>query len=188
MSPKTRLSLIRLHTALAAFFLPMGLLYAITGGLYGLGVKGHYQTTESTVQLDTPGPAELSHYVALTERELAARNLDTPTGSAGIKKGGTSHYFEWTGSRRDVQIHPTGNPGEVKLKIMETNPHRFFVQLHKAKGGDGFKYFAGVWMVALVLLFLTGGLMAFSLPAQRKLASLSLAAGAACFAALAWMS
>ena len=37
-----RKQLIFTHTILAAFFLPMGLMYAVTGGLYGLGIKGDY--------------------------------------------------------------------------------------------------------------------------------------------------
>ncbi len=183
-----RKTLIVVHTVLAGFFLPMGLMYAVTGGLYGLGVKGGYTTVEHTVALDQPLTSELSTLVALTESELAARDLAFPSGSAGVKKGGTSFYLEWTGSNRDVQLHPTADPLAATLKVKDTGVHRFFVQLHKAKGGELFKWFAALWMIGLVLLFVTGGIMAFAIKSYRPLAGLSVAAGVFVFVALAWLS
>ena len=49
-----RKRLIVLHTVLAAFFLPMGIMYAITGGLYGLGLKGGYDTVTTELRLQAP--------------------------------------------------------------------------------------------------------------------------------------
>lgn len=169
------------HTALAGFFLPMGLMYAITGGLYGLGIKGNYQSEEYALQLAEPLPTELSGLVALAERELRQRDIELPTGNAGVKKGGTSYYFEWTGSRRDVELQPTADPRQAILKVKETTPHRLFVQLHKAKGGTAFKWFAAVWMVGLVSLFITGSVMAYYAKAYRRIALVSGALGIAVF-------
>jgi len=185
---RSRHYLIILHTALASFFLPMGIMYAITGGLYGLGTKGGYDTAEHTLELQQPVPGELSGLVALAERELDARGIAHPSGNAGVKKGGTSYYFEWTGSNRDVQIHPTTDPNVATLKIKDTDAHRYFVQLHKAKGGDVFKWFAAVWMVGLVLLFVSGGVMAWMVKPYRPVAAAFTIAGIAAFVALAWMS
>lgn len=183
-----RKSLISLHTLLAAFFLPMGIMYAITGGLYGLGIKGNYDTVEHEIQADAPIAKELSVLVGLAETELAARDIAVPSGSAGIKSGGTSWYFEWTGSRRDVQIHPTADARVATLKVKDTDAHRLFVQLHKAKGGESFKWFAAVWMGGLVLLFLSGGVMALSVKAFRPLAIWSSIAGVVVFAALTFLN
>ncbi|MFK7790051.1 MAG: hypothetical protein AB8C95_11250, partial [Phycisphaeraceae bacterium] len=58
-----RKQLIILHTVLAAFFLPMGIMYAITGGLYGLGLKGGYDTVETELKLEAPLDGELSTLV-----------------------------------------------------------------------------------------------------------------------------
>lgn len=185
---RIRHTLILLHTILAAFFLPMGIMYAITGGLYGLGNKGSYDTTEYKLILDQPTPTELSSLVALAEKELDARGLAYPTGGASVKKAGTSFYLEWTGSHRDVQIAPTQEPNVASLKIKNTDAHRFFVQLHKAKGATVFKWFAGVWMVGLVLLFISGGVMAFMARPYRVVAGVSAVLGLVVFAALAWVS
>lgn len=183
-----RKQLIVLHTVLAAFFLPMGIMYAITGGLYGLGIKGGYNTVETEIKLDAPLDGELSTLVKLAEDELNKQNISHPTGGASVKKGGTSYYFEWTGAVRDVQLHPTEDPLVATLKVKDTNTHRYFVQLHKAKAGTVFKWFAAVWMVGLILLFLTGGVMAFVARPYRKLAVISATAGCAVFVGLALLS
>jgi hypothetical protein len=183
-----RKQLIVLHTVLAAFFLPMGIMYAITGGLYGLGLKGGYDTVETELQLQAPLEAELSTLAKLAEDELAKQGINPPTGSASVKKGGTSFYFEWTGAVRDVQLHPTEDPLVATFKVKDTNVQRYFVQLHKAKAGNVFKWFAAVWMVGLVLLFLTGGVMAFAAKPYRKLAVVAAAAGCVVFVSLAMLS
>jgi hypothetical protein len=177
-----------IHTALAAFFLPMGLMYAVTGGLYSLGITGSYETREYRLELDHSLPSELSGLVALAEEELDARGLALPSGNARIRSGGTSYYFEWTGSRRDVELHPTSQPTQAVLKIKDTTPHRFFVQLHKAKGSDAFKLFAVAWMVGLVSLFLTGGVMAFFAKRYRPVAAVAGTLGLLSCGVVAWFS
>lgn len=173
-----------LHTALAAFFFPVGVMYAITGGLYGLDLKGNYRTTEHALELSEPLSSELSILTALVEQELNERLIPHPSGGARVRKGGTSYYLEWTGTRRDIELHPTNDPLVAQLKIKETDPHRFFVQLHKAKGGDLFKFYAAGLMAGLVGLFLTGGLMALSAKAYRPVATLFFSLGLVTFLAM----
>lgn len=176
------------HTILAAFFLPMGIMYAITGGLYGLDIKGGYATTEHKLTLTQPLAADLPSLAAIVKTELESRKIDLPTGSAGVRKVGTSFSFEWSGTRRDIELSPTADPLVASLKIKDTSPHRFFVQLHKAKGATAFKWFAAVWMVGLVLLFLTGGILAIAAKPFRKVAIPAAVAGATVFVILALVS
>lgn len=183
-----RKQLIYIHTVLAAFFLPMGIMYAITGGLYGLGIKGGYDTAESNLALTQPLDGELSTMVGLAEAELKRLGIDPPSGGASVKKGGTSYFMEWTGSKRDVQLHQTDDPNVALFKVKETGPHRYFVQLHKAKGGTIFRWFAAVWMVGLVALFVTGGVMAFAAKPYRKVAMIAAGSGAGAFVVLAFLS
>jgi len=82
--------------------------------------------------------------VTIAQRELDARNTTPPTGSAGVRKLGSSFQLEWSGSRRDVELAPTSELDIAKLKIKDTDAHRFFVKLHKAKGATAFKWFAAV--------------------------------------------
>ena len=123
----------------------------------------------------------------MTETELQKRGIEEPSGKAGIKKAGTSFYLEWTGSNRDVQLQPTEDPTKAKLKIKETGFHRYFVQLHKAKGGLVFKIYAAIWGLALVVLILTGMWMAWK-RGHRNTAIISLILGLVVFFLAAWTS
>ncbi|TXL17374.1 hypothetical protein BMR04_05860 [Methylococcaceae bacterium HT3] len=58
-------------------------------------------------------------------------------------------------------MEPTRNPFVAKLKIKKTGWHRLFVQLHKAKGGKAFKVYAAILATCLVVLFITGFIMAW---------------------------
>jgi hypothetical protein len=180
--------LIVLHTVLASFFFPMGIMYAVTGGLYGLGIKGQQAVTEYVITLDSPLTPELSTLSALVERELASRSIATPSGSASVKKSDALVQLDWTGIARDIELTTAPGSTTAKMKVKEANWHRVFVQLHKAKGGEVFKWFAALWMVGLIALFISGGMMALGMRPYRKLALVWMTLGVASFVVLALLS
>jgi hypothetical protein len=178
-----RKTLLTVHLALAAFFLPIALMFALTGGLYTLAVKGGYDSTSRAIELAAPLTPELGPLVALVERELAAATIDVPSGSASIKKAGTSFELEWTGVYRDVVLRPTANPLEAELIIKDTGPWRHAVQLHKAKGSDVAKAFSVTWALGLIFVLVSGMAMAWMAPPYRRMAIKASVAGAATFVA-----
>lgn len=178
-----RKTLLTIHLALAAFFLPIALMFALTGGLYTLSIKGGYDETQRSVALDAPLVPELGALVARVERELAAAAVDVPTGGAAIKKAGTSFELEWTGVYRDVVLRPTTNPLEAELIIKDTGPWRHAVQLHKAKGSDIAKALSVAWAAGLICVLLSGMAMAWMAPPYRRMAIKASAAGAVTFVA-----
>ena len=155
--------------ALAAFILPVAMMFVITGALYTWGVKGAYETQTFQLQLNRPIQNNKVWLTELADYELSKRSLAMPSGNAKIKQVGTSFYFEWTGAKLDVRLEPTRNPFVAKLKIKKTNWHRFFVQLHKAKAGKAFKVYAAILAVGLMILFLTGFIMAWKISKYRSL-------------------
>ena len=95
-------NLVVLHVVLASFYLPMGVMYAITGGLYGLGLKGDYETVETSVATDAPVAKELSQLVAIAEealRKLHARLMDDKP-SQWIRADGQAAPVAPAGKRR----------------------------------------------------------------------------------------
>ncbi len=175
--------LLTLHVLVAGFFLPFAIIFAITGGLYTFGIRGQYETKNLELTLELPADPKLSE---LTERArlvlLESFKAAVPSGEPALKKMGTSWQFEWTGARADFTIEPTANPGVFKVSHKETGWHRFFVQLHKAKGGMPFKVLAGGLAVALLLLFASGAGLAFSRPREKTRFLYSLAIGFFAFA------
>ena len=81
----------------------------------------------------------------------------------------------------DIIIEPTSQPLIAKLEIKNTGWHRQFVQLHKAKGGTPFKVYAAAFATALLLLLISGFIMAWQMPKLRKLTLVSVSLGIAVF-------
>lgn len=181
MGMLNRFTLMKAHTALAAFILPVAIMFFVTGAFYTWGVKGSYETTTYKLDLQKPIEDEASELVALVTKELEKQNIETPSGQAKIKRIGNSFRLEWTGSNRDIILEPTKKPLIAKLKIKNTSWYRQFVQLHKAKGGTPFKVYAAIFATALLLLLMTGFIMAWQTPRLRKLTLLSAALGIAAF-------
>jgi uncharacterized iron-regulated membrane protein len=176
-----RSTLVKIHLLLATFMLPIAMMFLLTGALYTWGIKGHYDTNTHEIALDAPLVSDLGSLMAVAQTELTRLGIEQPTGSPGIKTAGTSFRLEWTGSNRDVLLAPTEDPLVARLSIRDTQLHRVFVQLHKAKGGSGFKIYAALFALALFLILGSGFLMAWQAPRYRKPAIVSLALGTVVF-------
>lgn len=163
-----RATLTRWHMLLAAFIFPAILMFLVTGGFYTWGIKGSYRDTVHEIALDAPLSADAAALRALVETELARLSIEAPSGSPGVKKGGTSYKLEWTGADRDVVLEPTADPSVARLTVKDTSWYRQLVQLHKAKGGQVFKVYAAVLAVSLLLILCTGYILALQSPRLRR--------------------
>lgn len=179
-----RSTLMKAHALLAAFILPVAIMFFVTGALYTWGIKGDYDTATHEVKLSSPMQSDLAELVAIATYELKKRNIEAPTGKAKIKKIGDAFELEWTGSKMDLILEPTSKPLIATLQIKQTNWLRQFVQLHKAKGGEPFKVYAVVLATALLLLLVSGFIMAWQMPNLRKLTLASTLLGVAVFVAM----
>jgi len=179
-----RSTLMKVHVLLAAFILPVAIMFCVTGALYTWGIKGDYDTTIDELHLKKPVQGELAELVALAKKELKKQDIEAPSGQAKIKRIGASFRLEWTGSNIDIILEPTSQPLIAKLEIKRTNWHRQFVQLHKAKGGVPFKIYAAVFATTLLLLLITGFIMAWQIPKLRKLTLFSASFGITVFVAM----
>ena len=117
----------------------------------------------------------------IVKAELDQRGIEYPSGKAKIKRGGLSYTYEWTGSRRDVVLEPTEDPRLAMLTIKETTWYRKLVQLHKAKGGQLFKFYAAALAVSLFAILLSGFIVAWQIPKYRVQAVAATVAGLGCF-------
>jgi hypothetical protein len=173
--------LITLHLYLAAFFLPIALMFAATGGLYTVSIKGQYEETAHQIAIPAPLEANLPALTTLAAAELERLGIAVPTGAAGLRKAGTSFELEWTGVERDIALRPTTEPLIATLVVKETTPWRHLVQLHKAKGSDLAKVISVLWAIGLVLILASGMTMALNVPIYRRKALWAGAAGMATF-------
>ncbi len=176
-----RLFLVRTHISLAAFIFPVAMMFFITGSLYSWGIKGGYDIQKYSIELQQPMQRDKAWLESLVSQELTKRELTFPTGKTSIKGPGEFYYFVWSGSQLDVELEQTNNPFIAQLIIKQTNLHRLFVQLHKAKGGVAFKVYAVILSTALMILFISGFLMAWQLKKERLLFLISATTGLSLF-------
>ena len=139
MKAKQRLLWMKLHAYFACFFLPITLLYIITGMLYFFDIEG-----ENT--------AEFEYLVPLAqgwpETDLAAKEIVLVSLADKNHAQLPSDYYlykgthDWYGHEQEVNLVPTDDKKIAKLIV---NEHDFLKQLliiHKGYAGNLFKLFS----------------------------------------------
>jgi len=172
-----KFNLFKIHVYVGALFIPIILMFLITGGLYTVGIKGDYKSQKFEIPLTSPMEPDLNYLETFVKTILVEKNQPFPSGDLSIKRAGTSWELEWTGTRMDLILAPTLDPYRATLTLKTTNAHRYFVQLHKAKGGIAFKGLAVLGAFALLTLVTTGFLQVNKMPKYKTSARLVLMAG-----------
>ena len=142
---------IKIHLYVAAFFLPMLLAMAVSGGLYLLGVKGSVDST----------PVSLSATKALF---ADSRTLDRDVREL-LNANGIAHDFEYikvSGSK--VITRPTStnyyefiiHEGEAQATLNRPDLIKSLVELHKGHGPLFFKDLQKLMALGLLIVLLSG--------------------------------
>lgn len=163
-----KLQIMKVHALLAAFILPVAVMFVVTGALYTWGIKGSYSNQVHSVNLGDPLRADAAFLTNLAETELTALSISKPEGNPKLKTYGDHFLLEWTGSSKDIILEPGEDAKTATLTIKRTSWYRKFVQLHKAKGGTLFKIYAVIFAVSLVILLFSGFLMAWQTPRLKR--------------------
>lgn len=163
-----RLQLMKVHALLAAFILPVAIMFIVTGALYTWEVKGSYTNDTYEIQLSTPLKPDAGELKGLAQLELQKLATSTPEGQPHLKVYGDHFLLEWTGSSKDVILEPTKNELVAKLTVKKTSWYRNLVQLHKAKGGIAFKVYAVVFAISMLVLLVSGFIMAWQTPKLKR--------------------
>lgn len=176
----SRKLLANIHLYLAAFFAPIILMIAISGGLYLFGFKGSV-ATEQVYQ----GQA--------SEINLNAEDLKKEVTSI-LAKAGIEVDFDYVKSRgTTLQTRPTSREyyslsvTDQQLTIVKETPDfvKSLVELHKGHGPTVFKTLQKITALALILLLITGLWMAFTRTSSAKKSLMVTITGFAVFFVLA---
>ncbi|MDD1609926.1 MAG: PepSY-associated TM helix domain-containing protein [Methylococcaceae bacterium] len=175
-----RLLLMKIHLILATFIFPVALMFLITGALYTVGIEGSYDTQVYTLKLDAPLQKDDAALTDFVTQELQKLNLSPPTGTANIESTDKSIKVDWRGAALRVTLESTQQT-EAKLTVKEANWHQKLLELHKANGANAFKVYAVIWATILLMLLITGFIMALQLPKYRKMTIYSTISGIVVF-------
>lgn len=173
--------LMRLHSVLAGFFLPFALLFLITGVLYTLGLEGGAKTTKLPVPLSSTTGTSLTEAKSVVAKALQGAHLILPTGSAALRDGKKGWQFSWSSPIADANLQPTEDPTVGEVTYRQSSPLRYAMALHKAKGGPIFRALSVAWGTGLLLLIISGTMLAVQVKALKTMTLIAIAAGVICF-------
>ncbi len=179
-----RFHIIQLHMYLAAFLLPLALMYFISGALYTADVKGSVDKQMITVKLAQPFTPNLEQMLGKAEQVLADHKLPLPDGEPLLKKKKGSYELSWGDLQYAVKYEPTSNPMVAKLTFRERSALAQVMRIHRADAGVGFKVFAIILVAGLLLMFASGVYMAMTVPKFRKPAFIAMTLGLITFLGL----
>ena len=178
----SRKLVISIHLYLAAFFAPMVLIMAVSGGLYLLGVKGSIEKETVAVlpvQLDTRS----------VDLEQQVRTL--------LEEQGLKNDFQYLKQRGgNLDTRPTNRQfyqllqREDGLHIVSAQPNVIaaLVELHKGHGPTLYKQFEVAFSLALVMIMLSGLYLGLASKGLKSRTLQLSAAGALVFLVLALLA
>ena len=170
---------IKIHLYVAAFFLPMLLAMAVSGGLYLLGVKGSVDST----------PVSLSTTKALF---ADSRTLDRDVREL-LNANGIAHDFEYIKvSGNKVITRPTStnyyefiiHQDEAQATLNRPDLIKSLVELHKGHGPLFFKDLQKLMALGLLIVLLSGFWLGASSAGLRVPTLLTTIAGLSLFLGL----
>jgi uncharacterized iron-regulated membrane protein len=183
-----RMILMKVHALLAAFILPVALMFLVTGALYTWGITGNYTNDVHEIPLSKPIQSDVGELTNIAQLELEKLATNFPEGQPKLKVYGSHFLLEWTGSSKDVILEPTDNELIAKLTVKHTTWYRNLVQLHKAKGGIVFKVYAVVLALSLFALLVSGFIMAWQTPKLKRLTLITSLVGLFTFIIFVYLS
>ncbi|MBB6521475.1 hypothetical protein [Pseudoteredinibacter isoporae] len=176
MKSKHRLAWMKWHAYLACFFLPLALLYTVTGTLYMLDLHG---SNREEIKI------ELNNVQSWPEEEnaayqLASEYLPQEYGAISGKYFSFGGGHSWYGFNREVLLL-------TEKKTLEVHIHGWWkklIMIHKGHAHIGF-WIVGIALgLSLFFSLLSGVVLAYSNPRYRLVANRCMALGTVLLVAL----
>jgi PepSY-associated TM region len=172
-----RMSIIKLHAILACFFMPMALLYFLSGALYSFDIKGNVDKQVYTVALNRPFAPDLAQLSESVTMALVEHKLSLPKGNPVIRKRRGAYEYHWGDLKRTVVVQPTDDLLKVQLTYRQRSPLTQLMRVHRAEAGSLIKTLSLGMVVALIFILGSGVFLAVGMPKLRRTALLALGAG-----------
>ncbi|REL27486.1 hypothetical protein DXX93_13575 [Thalassotalea euphylliae] len=173
MKSKIRLLWMKLHAYFSCFFLPLTLVYIVSGVLYMLDVKGEVKQ-------------EYRYDITLNEwpeTENEAANIVTPLLAKhdhfalpeDYSKHGGGH--NWYGQKQHVGLKLNKETQSAQILIEEYDFWRQMLMIHKGHAGIVFWVLGILFGLSLTFSLISGVVISLQLPQLKKQSMAMLAAG-----------
>ncbi|MCV6620775.1 MAG: hypothetical protein OIF51_03380 [Cellvibrionaceae bacterium] len=171
MKSKSRLLWMKWHAYLACFFLPLMLLYTVTGTLYMLDLHGS-NSNEISIPLQEVNSWPTKEADAL---EFTRQHLPSEYGEISGRYFSFSEGHSWYSFKREILLLP-------QKQAIEIHQHGWWKQLimiHKGHAHIGFWVLGIALGLSLLFSLISGVVLAYSNPRYRTMANRYIAFGAA---------
>lgn len=172
MMKLTKKSWMKIHTTLSIFFLPIALLYVITGVGYIFGYKDSAWASIYEFNLaNMPEKGTEKEFMLnfLKDKDIKIpKNTNIKTIKGSITMGNIKY---------NVSIAENKKDGGAKLTVMNRSIYGVMVLMHKSKGAYYFDILAICFSMSLILFYLSGLIMTSFCKAHRKNALIYFIAG-----------
>lgn len=163
-----------LHLVLSLFFLPMVMIYAVTGLLYLAGADDRFTSEVAVYELNGSDHAPYADSC----RELERRGVSLPEGKVRPFKG--NHVL---GSMTAIHVLFLKKGETLRAEVVQPGIYPKLLLAHKGKAGWLFTALGCGAALSLVVLYVTGILLMWRNCRKRKLMLVSAAVGLAAVAA-----
>lgn len=165
----------KIHIYLSVFFLPVALLYAITGALYIFDIKGESLAEKQTYSVHLGESLASGQMGEFLVNYLKNNNITLPSNLAPREaKGGG---VEVGGIRYSASIKARGE-NLYEITTLKRSIYECLVLLHKSKGGFYFDILAIGFAITLVVLYFSGFIITSFCKKNRKESIIVFAIGA----------
>ena len=163
----TKKTWMQLHTTLSIFFLPVALLYVITGVGYIFEFKDNAWASIDEFNLpNMPKKGEEKEFILnfLNENGITIPKNTEIKMIKGVMTMGNIKY--------NVSVSENKKDNTAKLSVMNRSLYGVMVLMHKSKGAYYFDILAIGFSISLVLFYLSGLIMTSFCKKNRKNASI----------------
>lgn len=176
----------KIHTYLSLFFLPMCLIYVLTGVGYIFDLKDSAGAKTQNLALvgELNDLSDLKLAESAIINTLKENNLKIPSNTALREQKGN---LTMGGIKYSVTLQKAKD-GHFEVKTMERSIYGTLVLMHKAKGAAYFNALAICFAISLTLFYLSGLIMTSFCKKNRRNAFATLGAGFAITAIAIFLS
>jgi hypothetical protein len=164
----SRFKIMQWHMLLSSFVFPAVLLYVISGALYTLDVKGSIAKQMFTVALEKPFEPNLELLMEVTEKTLIDKALVLPDGASYLKKSKDGYKFHWGDLRYSVTAAVKKDASSIEFTYRDRSMLTQIMRIHRAEAGIAFKFISIMAALGLLLVFVSGLYMAYTVPKFRN--------------------
>ncbi|MFZ5950154.1 MAG: PepSY domain-containing protein [Candidatus Rifleibacteriota bacterium] len=166
---------VKIHGYISIFFLPLALIYAVTGALIIVNERGNLAKEKHEISLSNPSLEDVQAQKNEISKFLQQHGEnEVPAGEPKFFRDELSWGLP---SGLNLSLTQSERPDRGILEIRRPDLLFSLVILHRARGGRLFDYFGFAFAVSLVFMYVSGIFIFWKIKAKRIALSLTFLAG-----------